>query len=251
MTVIYELSENALRAKESWRFRNEGGALIAADKFKLNLPENARRIVLDEDSKPFEIKDQSIYHAAPLPVGELNLGIAYELPLDGDTALTLRNFPFSLGGARIISENLPGIEFTSSVQASKRTRDLNGIIFAIWDLGGVKPGQTLELKLSGLPTRGTLLRDLTIVCIIFILIWMTWALRQAAPSTDEMLIDTPRSIMSAGARKTRLLQALEVLDQDLASATIDEKQYTRRQKALLKELATTMRSCQLEEGSSA
>jgi hypothetical protein len=249
MTVIYELSENVLRTKESWRFRNDGRARIAAEQFSLALPEGALRIVLDEDSKPFKVDAQNIHYGGPLPLGEFNLGIAYDLPLKSGDILIRRSFPFRFSGARIITEDLPGLGFSSSLKAKKRTRDLNGIVFAIWDVGGVEPGQGIELTLSGLPTRGTMLRDLTFLASALVLLWMIWALRRASKTKTEFPSPiAAEGIMSGDSRKTRLLQALEVLDEDHKTSKIDEQQYARRQKALLKSLAHALRDRELEEG---
>ena len=248
VTVIYELGENTLRAKESWRFRNEGAFRLEPKLFQLGLPKDLKRARLDEDSAPFQLNETDITLTAALAPGEHNLGLTYEIPLESGSTKTTRRFPFQVGGARVIMENTPGLEVSSSIAASKRSRDLNGIVFAIWDLQAIAPGQAMEISLSGLPSRDTWMRTLTIIASMLVLVWMVVALRGETPSEDEVQANAPKSVMSAGARRTRLLQALELLEQDLRDASLDQKQYERRQKALLKELASTMRQQELEQG---
>ena len=250
VTVIYELGEGTLRAKESWRFRNEGAFRLDPKVFSLSLPKDLKRARLDEDSAPFQLNETEITLSAGLGPGEHNLGLTYEIPLSSGSNTTTRRFPFRVGGARVIMENTPGLEVSSSIAASKRIRDLNGIVFAIWDLQAFAPGQAMEIDISGLPSRDTWMRTLTIIASILVLIWMVIALRSESPSQEAIQAQAPKSVMSAGARKTRLLQALELLEQDLEEASLDQKQYERRQKALLKELASTMRQQELEQGTS-
>lgn len=251
VSVIYELGENSLRAKESWRFRNEGAFRLDPKLFRLSLASDLKRARLDEDSAPFQLVGTEITLTSGLGPGEHNLGLTYEVPLDSGTRKTERSFPFRVGGVRVIMESTPGLEVTSSIASTRRTRDLNGIVFAIWDLQAIAPGQVMKVTLSGLPSRGTWMRTFMLIASVLVLLWMVVALRGVPPSNESVQANAPRSVMSATARKTRLLQALELLDKDLETSVLDQKQYERRQKALLKELASTMRQQELEQGSSA
>jgi hypothetical protein len=250
LTVIYELGDGSLRAKESWRFRNDAGTLKNPQNFKLMLPKDARRINLDENSAPFEISGSQIEITRSLSQGDQNLGLTYEIPLDSGAAATNRNFPFKVGGIRLIMEDTAGLEVTTSVASSKRTRDLNGIVFAIWDLEAVLPGQNIKVDISGLPSRGTWMRTLMLLASVAVLVWMILSLTQSAPTNADVHTSAPQSVMSASARKTRLLQALELLEDEHTAQALDEEQYRRRKKTLLNQLASAMREQNLEQGSS-
>ena len=250
LTVIYELGDNALRAKESWRFRNEGSSQLAPELFQITLPSGSRRIRLDENSAPFNLSGTTLGLESPLKPGEHNLGLSYEFPLSGGTAEIQQYFAFRMGGVRMIMENMPGLQLNTSVKASKRTRDLNGIVFAIWDLNGFTPGQEMKVDISGLPTKQTWMRDATLVSCVLILLWMSIALFRKTPDSSSAPLINHQNIMSASARKTRLLDALDALTEDLEQKVIEREQFERRQKALLKELAVTLRQHDLEQGTS-
>ena len=248
LTVIYELGDNALRAKESWRFRNEGSYQLTPELFQITLPAGTRRVRLDENSAPFNLSGTTLGLASPLPPGEHSLGLTYEFPLSGGSADIEQYFAFRMGGVRIIMENMPGLQLNASVQASKRTRDLNGIVFAIWDLSPFGPGQEMKVDISGLPTKQTWMRDLTLAACVLILLWMSFALLKGAPASTEGIVTHQQNLMSASARKARLLDALDALSEDLDQNVIEKEQFDRRQKALLKELAITLRQHELEQG---
>ena len=112
LTVIYELGDNALRAKESWRFRNEGSYQLSPELFQITLPAGTRRVRLDENSAPFNLSDTTLGLASPLPPGEHSLGLTYEFPLSGGSADIQQYFAFRMGGVRIIMENMPGLQST-------------------------------------------------------------------------------------------------------------------------------------------
>lgn len=251
LTVIYELGDNSLRAKESWRFRNEGAFQLSPELFQITLPAGTRRTRLDENSAPFTLSGSTLGLSAPLMPGEHSLGLTYEIPLSRGSADIQQYFAFRMGGVRIIMENMPGLQLNASVQASKRTRDLNGIVFAIWDLSPFGPGQEMKVDISGLPTKQTWMRDVTLAACVLILLWMIIALVKPSKNDEVPAFAKHQNIMSASARRTRLLDALEALREDLANDVIEQKQFDRRQKALLKELAVTLRQSELEQGTTA
>jgi|GEM_PF-3314402 len=250
LTVIYELGDDALRAKESWRFRNEGSFQLSPELFQVALPSGSRRIRLDENSAPFSLSGTTLRLDSPLKPGEHDLGLSYELPLSGGAADIQQYFAFRMGGVRMIMENMPGLQLNASVKVSKRTRDLNGIVFAIWDLSGFATGQEMKVDISGLPTKQTWMRDLTLASCVLILLWMGLSLLRKTPASSSTPLIYQHNIMSASARKTRLLDALNALSEDLEQNVIQQEQFERRQKALLTELAATMRQHDLEQGTS-
>ena len=76
--------------------------------------------------------------------------------------------------------------------------------------------------------------------------WMAKRLIDPVNKTNTISLGA----MSANARTDRIAKAIELLDDDLASAEITQERHTRRHKALLKELASAMREAEVEAGRS-
>lgn len=247
LTVIYEIGEQALNTQESWRLSNGGGKLVSADDAAIDLPPTATRLRLDADVRGFLAAEdsKSIRPNGPIGPGDHGVSGAYQITFSGDEATLRRRVPFSLRGARIIMENVPGLEVTTNVQSERRVRELNGLEFAIWDTAPVPAGGELVLTLRGLPTRPTWPRNLAMAVAIAIVGWMIWSLTRRE---EQAAAGGPLGALSAHARKERIVAAIELLERDHAEGKVEDKRYQRRHAALMKDLAAALREEAVQAG---
>ena len=246
-TVIFELGDGSMNTQESWRLRNDSARTVAPSETRVPVPAGARKLHADEEGGPFVAEpDSSAFKAKrALGPGEHSVSGAYVLPVDGGTVRFSRRVPFNMGGARLILEESSGLALSSNVKATKRSRDLNGVKFAIWDLEAFAPGTQLDIEISGLPSRSTLPRSIALGAIALILLWMIWALKTGtAPGAQAT---APLGVLSAKARTDRIMRAVELLEAALAAEKITSEQHERRKKTLLKQLASTLRERSLEQ----
>jgi hypothetical protein len=242
VTFILEIDEKVLRVQESWNLTNQSGKLVEKDHLRFPLPADTRRVNLDEDVRGFKAADDSseIYATEAMGRGTKTFSGAHMIDFSGDSVLVRRRIPVGVSTARIIVENVEGLEITSNVQFDKRVRDLNGLQFQVLGFAPMPPGTTLELKLEGLPSRTTWPRRAAIAAVVGIVLWAIWALGRPASESSAKL-----GPLSAQARRDRIVKAIELLERDLAEEKVTPKKYERRHEELMAELAAVMREIDL------
>jgi hypothetical protein len=245
LTIIYELAEKVLRTQESWTLRNMSGKEVPAQAVTIDLA-GVRKLRLDDSSIGFRASDDGTRIVADRAIAQEDRTVSgtYEVPLSGSSLVVRRRLPFNMGRARVILEDSPGLSLSSNVTFTKRSRELNGLNFAIWDFPAMPPGQELELRFSGLPARATWPRSLAVAIAFLIAGGGAWLLRtRRVPGADHTMALGP---LSGKARRDRLVKAIELLKRDLDAGKIDEKRYQRRHEALMQELAVVLREIEIE-----
>ena len=252
LTVIFELGDGILNTQESWRLQNLSGKLVPADQLTFAMPEGVSKLRLDEETpSPFEAAPDSseIRGKGPMGPGDHTLAGAYQLKTDGSSVRFRRRVPFRMGGARLILEAMPNLTLTSNVKSTKRTRDLNGVKFSIWELDPFAAGTTLDITIDGLPAKRAWPRQAALALVALIIAWMLWSLTSGkAPGAQAK---ARLGVLSAQARCDRIVRAFEILEADHADEKISDQQHARRKKALLKELAVALRESELERAGEA
>ena len=248
LTVIYEIDEHHLKTQESWSLSNTSGKRIEPDSLVFALPENARRLRLDENVEGFTAPEagQRFFATAPLLDGNHGIGAAYLTDLVGDSVTVPRSTPVNLRTVRVIIQNVSGLQFSASLPHDHRIRDLNGLEFAIFTLGPVPAGSSFEYGFDGLPSRSALPSYIALAVSLGLVGWMIFALTQPQPKPVRTM-----GVLSAEARRDRLLRALELLDRDRAENKIKPRRYTRRHEELMSELADVLREADRVEGDQA
>lgn len=245
VTWIYEVDEKTLRVQESWSFTNQSGRLVGKEHLRFPMPEGTRRVNLDEDVRGFKAAENGseIFATEAMGRGTKTLSGAHMVDFSGSTAIVRRRLPVKVEGARLIVENIEGLEVTSNVQFDKKVRDLNGLEFQVLNFAPMPPG-TFEIRLEGLPSRTTLPRQIALAMVLAIIGWAIWALRRPGSDAPSKL-----GALSAQARRDRIVKAIEILDRDLAEDKVTPKRYERRHEELMTELAAVLREIDLAKSS--
>ncbi len=245
VTVIHELGDQALRTQESWTIAHNGSAAIDPSVLTVQYPA-IRLLKLDDDVQGFEAAEdrQTVKATRPLSPGMGSFAGAYILDTQRGTASYKRRFPVEVEVLRVILEEAPNLSVTSNIEATRRNRDLNGIKFAIWDFARIPANQEVSIEIKGIPYKPVWPTQLTMLIGALIVLWAFWAVRSGKVPGGEL--SSSKSPLSAGARKDRILRAIELLDEDLDREKVSENRYKRRHEDLTRQLAVVLRELDLE-----
>ena len=237
-TVIYEIDEFQLKTQESWTLANSSGKLIDSSELVFDVPNGTRLFRLDEDVQGFKAQDDGsrFFATEPLKGGTTVVSGAYLTGFNGDSVTVRRSTPVNLRTLRLIIQNVSGLKFSSPLPHDRRMADLNGLEFAIFTLGPIPAGSSIAFTLEGLPTHSTLPAYLALALCVGVVGWMLYALSQ--PRSRPM---RTMGVLSAEARRDRLIKALELLDRDKAEDKIKPRRYAQRYDELMNELADVLR----------
>lgn len=245
VTWIYQVDEQVLRVQESWSINNQSGKLVGKDEVVFRMPPNTRRLNVDEDAQGFAGNEESTLISATEAIGSgtKQFGDAHMIDFDGSTTTVRRHIPIKTIGARLIIENISGLEVTANVEFNERISELNGLEFKVVEFAPIAQNSTLEVTFDGLPSKVTWPRRLAVAVSILLLGWMIWALR--APT--EGRAEKKMGALSAQARRDQIVKAIEILERDLAEDKVKPKRYERRHKELMGELAAVLREIELSK----
>lgn len=244
-TQILEVADGHLKVQESWSIVNASGKRIDRAEVELVLPGQTRRLSVDEDSKGFEGAETSdrVIATRDLGAGAHSLAFAYFLDLDGDTAVLDRTLPVNINGMRLILEDIDGVEVASNLKFARRTSELNGLNFAIYDFDPATAGMRLQLTVTGLPSHSLIPRRAATALVVLLFVGMVFGLVTQRSAAGPVGLGA----MSAAARRDRIVKAIELLEADKADGDVADKAYARRHKALMTELSTVLRELDLEK----
>jgi hypothetical protein len=246
LTIIMELGENAVHVQENWFLRNPAGKSVPASELAIVSPAGAKFLRLDEQNAGgFKAREDSTVLESTRPLGPEGTDVTsgYILDAKGSSITFDRAVPFSLRSARLIIPDFDGLTLSTSHPTNRRTRDLNGQRFAVYDLTAIPAGTTLPITLDGLPSQNAWPRRVALVAVFGIVAWMAWALKtRAVPGSSESVQLSP---LSSRARRDQIVKAIEVLERDFREQKISEKKYQRRKDELMSELAGALRELEI------
>jgi hypothetical protein len=246
-TVVVELGERQLNVQESWTLQAPSDKTVPASQIHIPMPKGAKGLRLDERSQGFHAEETSaaIDATEPLTASRaLTGGFLYDF--SGNSASISFPIPFAVHQARIVVQDIPGLEISTNVETQRRKHDdVNGRSYLIYDTPAMPRGGALEVTIGNLPMQTLWPRRIMLAFVVGILGWMMWALKtRAVPGADGAAQSF--GPLSAHARKEQIVKALEVLERDLNEERVKEKRYQRRHGELMKELATVLREIELE-----
>ncbi|MBX2813358.1 MAG: hypothetical protein KTR25_16200 [Myxococcales bacterium] len=248
-TFILELDENHMKVQENWQIQNPTSGFVPAKDLVFSLGDGARRLTVDEDVVGFEANEAGTVISAKRALGPGSHGFAgaYLAPVHDGRLRFSRRFPVPIQAGRVIVEDIAGLDLKANIPLSRRTRDLNGLSFVIFDFNQVPADSLFEFQVTGLPSRNGWPRTIAFGLCGLALIWMLYALLNN-PQRDQ--VHQTMGALSAEARREQLLKALELLEEDRQAGKIVDKQHDRRHASLMRELADVLREQDIVQRSS-
>jgi hypothetical protein len=247
LALIVETSETDLSIQEGWTLIGPSDKQIPESDLKIEMPSGGRMLQIDEKARGFKRNENMTAIVATEPlIGTQQFTAAYLYPKAGSSLHLSRKMPYSISTGRLIVQDIAGMDVNISVQATRRTRELNGQNFAIYDFGQIARGTELRVTITGFPSQAVWPRRIAALLAVAIIGWMFWALSsKAVPGRKGATAISP---VSARARRDQILKAIEVLERDLAAEKVKPKKYERRHAELMKELADVLHELELATG---
>jgi hypothetical protein len=262
--IVFEASDVGARVEESWQLRNRGAAPVPASALALPLAAGARNAQLPPEAKGFHVGagGARIEADEPLPPGaERTISVVYALETPGGVVRYTRTPHLQIANLRVIAEESATVRLEASLALDRRTRDLGGLKFSVWETKAVDRAKPLDLTFTGWPTRATWPRWASVGGAVAVIAWLILRLRAetvpgalgprpagATDATSDVAgALAPRlGALSPVARRERLVEALKLLEADVQAGRVERVAYVRRHRALVEELATTLRAVELE-----
>jgi hypothetical protein len=247
LALVIEIAENDLSIQENWTLSPAGGKQIPAAEIRFFAPENSKLLRMDQEAQGFRVtENMRAVEATAALTSQRTIAFGYLLSKTGSSALFTKILPVPISGGRIIVQDLPDLSVKVNVgEVVPRKRDLNGLMFAIYDLPPMSQGADLSITLRGIPSKTKWPKFGAAGVALAIIGWMIWALvMRAAPGRDPAVAHSP---VSAMARRDQIVKAIEVLERDLAAEKVKPKKFERRHSELMKELALVLREIELSE----
>ena len=226
-TLVVEPEEGAVRVQENWQIRTDG-----SERPQLLLAEGATGIQVDGEAWSF-VPGRGLMPEAPLPAGQHQVVVVYQVPSEGDRAEIRWNPPeVRVQGVRLAVPAIDGLQVDSSQPGQSQERSVEGVVFRLTDIDRPFASGAFTVSLSGLPTQATWPKWVALALAVAVLAGGGVLLsRPARP--NEAPLDAPE------ARRVRLLEALRQLEAqapDLPASGVE-----RRRNELLDALGATLR----------
>jgi hypothetical protein len=155
-----------------------GGPLI------FDLPRDARgTTVMEGSTKQATASGPRVTVTGPFAPGTTPVEIGFVLPYGGDTARLVQRWPAALQQTTVLVMQTGGLAIASPQVAQKRDLSSEGQAIILGSGPGIPAGQTLELQITGLPSRPLWPRYLAVSLAAIITLAGLWAAATARPST--------------------------------------------------------------------
>jgi hypothetical protein len=229
--VILEFQDDNLQAFYILEFIN--GARTPIDTGRplvLDLPPAATSAALMEGSSRLAtVQGDRVTITGPFPPGTTAVQIGYTLPYSADSVTIEQRWPAAFDQVFVAIEKVGDLKLTSPQVPEQQEAAASGTRFVMGRGARLNAGDPLTLTLSGLPHRGTMVRNVGLGVAAAVLVLGFWAaFSGTAPKRahDSHL----------AARREKLFNELVELEQQHKSGRVDEKRYAARRQTLVAQL---------------
>ena len=169
----------------------------------------------------------------PFPPGTTQVQVGYRLPYTGDRVTLLQRWPAAIEQLFVAAEKVGTLQIASPQFSAQQEANAGGSRFLMATGGRLNAGETLTLNLTGLPHRGTLLRNVGVGLGLLVLGLGFWAALGAGAARADQAAEL-------AARREKLFAALVTLDEQHRQGRIDDDRYTSRRQSLVSQLERVM-----------
>ena len=230
---VFEMGDDALNVFNILEIVNAGSAPVRpGDPIVFELPEAAQGAgVLQGSSPQATIAGRRVTVTGPFAPGATVVQFGYSLPIDGGTLAFEQKLPIELAQLSLMVQKIGDMQVQSAQIAEHREMPLQDQTFIVAKGPGVKAGDTLALRLSGLPHQPTWPRNVALGLALLIFaggVWGTWRSDKPAPAENRR--------RRLEATRDRLFAELESLEEQHREHSIDPDRYVTRRRELVSSL---------------
>lgn len=235
---VIELGDDDLEVYYLFDIVNAGTAAVAPEApVAFELPTSATGITVLEGSSPqARVTGTRLEVAPPFPPGPTHIELAYFLPYGNGNVAVSQPLPVALTELTVIAQRPVGMQLESSQLVTHRDVESQGRTFIVANGPGLSAGDTVELRLSGLPHSSTLATTVTLIVASIILAVGLWTAFERRSDDDSRV--RPR----LESRREALFAALARIEEDRREGRLDEGRYAARRRELIGQLERIYRS---------
>jgi hypothetical protein len=197
---------------------------------KIPLPQGFVGASVDEKwtSKVGVEKGKGLIWRGVFPPGQKAIGVAFALDIEDGGADINWYFPNGLERGSLVFERSPGLRIEGPQNAQRRERDMNGRVFTI--IGDIfeRPGETLAMKVRGLPQPPTWRRYAAGAAGIVVMALFGWGLFGLFSGRDEN--EASRARKELEEKRERLFARLVDLEKQMRAGKSSSKLDKQRAK---------------------
>jgi hypothetical protein len=187
--------------------------------------------------------DHGFIWRGPFPPGQRDFMSSFALPVEDGVVTLAMPLPYGLWQSHLVFEDFPGMELEVPPNAQREVRETpDGRRFILLSGINIREGQSLQLRIRGLPQAPgwkRWVRVLSGLAVLALLAWGFVSLILARRREDEE---------TAEDRRERLLAKVVALDEKWAKNAISAREHTSQREALIAELEEVYRELNEDRG---
>ena len=226
---VVEIGEDALNVFSMLQINNSGPRPVRTQgSIDFDLPKGAVGVGLMEGSTPSAVAAGSrVSVTGPFPPGNTVVQFGYSIPLGADTIDIAQKLPIDLPQVSLVVQKTGAMQLTSPNVAQRREMSADGNTYIVAQGGAMRAGDTLSLTLSGLPSRPTWPRNLTVGLAVLILAAGAYGASRRPDASH------PASDKKRHSRREKLFAELTALEAQRRKGAIDADAYAARRESLV------------------
>lgn len=194
------------------------------------LPDVAQAPGLLDGSSPLAVlSGKQITINGPFPPGPTIVQFAYTVPF-GSGEVTIRQpLPAALNQVTVVAQKVGNLRLESPQLAERRETSANGQAYILGQGPGLKAGDALALRLTGLPHQATWPRNLALALAVVIFAVGAWG----AVNTGRGAATAEARVRKLQTKRDRLFAELTTLEEQQRERSIDPERYAARRRELV------------------
>lgn len=198
----------------------------------IELPPEAVGAGAMEGSSPLaSINGGRVTITGPFPPGTTSVQIGYRMPWTGDSATIAQRWPAAMEQVFVAAEKVGALGLRSAQFTAQQEASAGGAPFVMATGARLNAGDVLTVQVTGLPNRGTALRNAGLAAAGLLLVVGGWAAWRGSPERRDKQAQLQ-------ARREKLFGELVALEQQ--QDRLDARKYAARRQTLMGQIERVM-----------
>lgn len=197
-----------------------------------DLPEGATGAGMLEGSAPNAVAaGKRVTITGPFAPGDTLVQFGYSVPLGRDEITLAQRVPAQMTQVSVLAQKIGAMQLSSPQITGRREMAADGQNYIVGQGGAVKAGDTVTLKLTGLPHRATWPRNVALLFSAVILAAGAWGATRGTAANPQSAL---RGRLNA--RRDKLFTELAGLEAERRKRALDPERYAARRADLVTSL---------------
>jgi hypothetical protein len=239
---VIEIADDALNVFNMIQIANaENRPIKTAAPLVIELPKDAVGLGMMEGSSPSATAaGRKVIINGPFAPGMTVVQFGYSIPLGPDTVAIEEKLPIALPQLSLVVQKIGAMQLTSPQVGQRREMAADGGTYIVGQGGAIPAGGVLSLSLSGLPSRPSWPRNITVSLAVIILAAGAYAAIRRSPAAESP------SRRNLHGRREKLFADLASLEAQRRKGSIDPDTYVGRRETLVTALEDLYRGLDRE-----